>query len=116
MNIILIGSEDPRRLAEYYTQIFGPPEIAADGFNGWQLGGGWITVGPHDERQHRTVRLGRLIWNIETTDVHADFETLRAAGALVVREPCRMGAGWVATLADPDGNHFQLVSATDEVA
>jgi predicted enzyme related to lactoylglutathione lyase len=113
VNIILIGSEDPQRLAAYYTKIFGTPDIASDGFNGWQLGGGWITVGPHDDRKQRTARLGRLIWNIETPDVKGDFERLRAAGALVVQEPYRPGAGsdvWIATLSDPDGNYFQLLS------
>ena len=38
-NSILIGSEDPERLAEYYGRLFGPPtihgrELQADGSSG----------------------------------------------------------------------------------
>jgi len=28
----------------------------------------------------------------------------------VVKEPYEMGKLWIATLADPDGNYFQLMS------
>jgi predicted enzyme related to lactoylglutathione lyase len=48
--------------------------------------------------------------------VKGDFERLKAAGAEVVREPYSpegMPEGteaWIATLADPDGNYFQLMS------
>ena len=41
---------------------------------------------------------------------------LTAAGATVVREPYHPGEGaegWIATLSDPDGNYFQLVSPMD---
>jgi len=33
-------------------------------------------------------------------------------GAVVVKEPYQMDGmpGWIATLADPDGNYFQLMS------
>ena len=39
-----------------------------------------------------------------------EFERIKAAGATVIREPYEMGGGWIATLADPDGNYFQLVT------
>jgi predicted enzyme related to lactoylglutathione lyase len=29
---------------------------------------------------------------------------------VVIKEPYEMEGGWIATLADPDGNYFQLVS------
>jgi len=56
---------------------------------------------------------GRVIWNLETPDVRAEFERMKAAGATVVREPYRPGEmedGWICTFADPDGNYFQLMS------
>jgi predicted enzyme related to lactoylglutathione lyase len=28
----------------------------------------------------------------------------------VIREPYAIGDGWIATLADPDGNYFQLIT------
>jgi predicted enzyme related to lactoylglutathione lyase len=113
LNSILIGSEDPQRLAEYYTKLFGKPAYEGDGFTGWELGTGWVTVGPHSEVSGKNPHPGRLIWNIETPDVQGEFDKLKAAGATVVKEPYSMGeapVGWIATLADPDDNYFQLLS------
>jgi predicted enzyme related to lactoylglutathione lyase len=50
------------------------------------------------------------MFNFETTEVKEEFERIKAAGATVIREPYEMGGGWIATLADPDGNYFQLVT------
>jgi predicted enzyme related to lactoylglutathione lyase len=50
------------------------------------------------------------MFNFETTSVKEEFERMKAAGAKVIREPYEMGGGMIATLADPDGNYFQLVT------
>jgi predicted enzyme related to lactoylglutathione lyase len=113
LNGILIGSEDPQRLAANYARLFGEPGWAGGDFRGWQLGTGWMTVGPHDRVQGRNTQPGRLIWNLETPDVHGDFERLKAAGATVIQEPYQPGEapeGWIATFSDPDDNYFQLIS------
>ncbi len=117
LNSVLIGSEDPGRLADYYRKLFGKPGWEMGPYIGWQLGNGGFTVGPHDKVKGRNTQPGRLIWNIESTDVKADFEQLKAAGARVIREPYDAGeaiegssGAWIATFADPDDNYFQLVS------
>jgi predicted enzyme related to lactoylglutathione lyase len=112
-NSILIGSEDPQRLVEYYSKLFGDPTMSDGGYTGWQIGTGFVTVGPHDEVQGRNAHPGRIIWNIETPDVKGEFERFVAAGAIVVREPYGFEEdpnAWIATLADPDDNYFQLMS------
>ena len=114
-NSILIGSEDPQRLADYYTRLFGEPSWNGGGYIGWIIGSGAVTVGPHDEVSGKSQQPGRIIWNIETADVRGDFERFKAAGATVVREPYGMGdapddQGLIATFADPDDNYFQLMS------
>ena len=115
-NSILIGSEDPDRLVEYYTRLLGDPGMSEGGYTGWRLGSGWVTIGPHSEVKGQNAHPGRLIWNIETPDVRGEFERMRAAGATVVAEPYSMGddeagqGGAIATFADPDGNLFQLMS------
>lgn len=112
-NSILIGSEDPKRLADYYTRLFGQPTMSEGTYTGWLIGSGFVTVGPHSEVHGKNDAPGRLIWNIETPDVRGEFERLKAAGAIVVQEPYGFedapGAA-IATLADPDDNYFQLVS------
>ena len=111
-NSLLIGSEDPARLAEYYTKIFGEPAMTYEAYTGWQLGSGFLTVGPHSEVHGKNVAPGRIIWNIESKDVKGDFERIKAAGGIVVAEPYGFeGAeGSIATFADPDDNYFQLQS------
>jgi predicted enzyme related to lactoylglutathione lyase len=113
LNSILIGSPDPKRLADFYTKLFGAPGWAEGGYSGWQIGTGFVSVGPHDQVTGQNAQPGRIIWNIESADVAGDFERLKAAGAIVVREPYQPGEvpdSWIATFADPDGNYFQLAS------
>jgi predicted enzyme related to lactoylglutathione lyase len=112
-NSILIGSEEPQRLVEYYTRVLGAPTMSDGGYTGWLLGSGWVNVGPHSEVHGPNAAPGRIIWNIETTDVKGEFERMKAAGAIVVREPYSFEDypdTWIATLADPDDNYFQLMS------
>jgi predicted enzyme related to lactoylglutathione lyase len=112
-NSILVGSEDPQRLVDYYTKLFGEPGFSDGGYSGWQIGSGYLTVGPHSEVKGRNASPGRLIWNIETPDVRGEFGRLAAAGAIVVREPYEfegMPGSAIATIEDPDGNLFQLTS------
>jgi predicted enzyme related to lactoylglutathione lyase len=113
LNSILIGSEDPKRLADFYTKLFGKPGWDEGGYTGWQVGSGAVTVGPHDQVKGRNAQPGRVIWNIESTDVKADFERFKSAGARVVRDPYSPDQepdGLIATFADPDDNYFQLMS------
>jgi predicted enzyme related to lactoylglutathione lyase len=116
-NNILIGSEDPQRLAEYYTRLFGKPTWDDSGYVGWLIGSGGVTVGPHDQVKGPNTQPGRIIWNIESPDVKGDFERLKAAGATVVREPYDFEQApgmWIATFSDPDDNYFQLTSPMSE--
>lgn len=114
LSSIMIGSAEPKPLADYYRALFGEPRWDEGGFTGWDLGDSGFAVGPHDAVTGRNTQPGRLIWNLETTDVQGDYERLRAAGATVVQEPYEAGGEasgmWVATFSDPDGNYFQLMS------
>jgi predicted enzyme related to lactoylglutathione lyase len=112
-NSILIGSGDAERLAAYYTKVLGAPAFSEQGYSAFAIGTGWVTVGPHSEVNGPNPTPGRIIWNIETDDVRADFERFKAAGATVVTEPYDFDAGrgsTIATFSDPDGNYFQLMS------
>ena len=112
-NSILIGSEDPQRLVEYYTKLLGEPLYSDGSYSGWQIGSGVVSVGAHSEVKGKSQQPGRIIWNIETTDVKGHFERFVAAGAIVVREPYGFEGypdSMIATLADPDDNYFQLMT------
>ena len=112
-NSIMIGTEDPQRLAGFYTKLFGEPAWSDGGYTGWQIGTGGLMIGPHDQVKGANAQPGRLMWNLESTDVKADFERLQGAGATVVAEPYKPDENsdmWIATFSDPDGNYFQLAS------
>jgi hypothetical protein len=119
-NSILIGSEDPQRLANYYTPLLGEPAFSDSGYTGWHIGSGWVTIGPHSEVHGKNAHPGRIIWNIESNDVAGDFERFKAAGAIVIAAPYGFdvapdsadpaGAATIATFADPDDNYFQLMT------
>ena len=113
-NSVLIGSDDPTRLVDYYTRLLGEPAMADGGYTSWQLGSGMISIGAHSEVHGQNNEPGRLIWNLESADVRADFDRLAAAGAIVIREPYGFDGMpadiLIATLGDPDGNYFQLIS------
>jgi predicted enzyme related to lactoylglutathione lyase len=117
-NGILIGSDDAKRLADYYRKLFGEPAFEDSGYTTWMLGSGSVSIGPHSEVHGKNASPGRILWNIETEDVKGDFDRWKAAGAIVVKEPYNfeeVGApdSWIATFADPDDNYFQLMSPFD---
>jgi predicted enzyme related to lactoylglutathione lyase len=116
---VLIGSEDPARLKQFYTKLFGTPAWEDERYFGWRFGDATVMFGPHDQVKGKNHEPGRIIWNFETPDVKGEFAKLKAAGATVVKEPYDPGENsgmLIATFSDPDGNYFQLGSPMDEAA
>ena len=113
LNSVMIGTKQPRELSAFYEKVLGKPADMVDndnGFFGWQVGGTFIGVLEHSEMGGSTKDPGRLIFNFETSQVKEEFERIKAIGATVIKEPYEMGQGWIATLADLDGNYFQLMT------
>jgi len=113
LNSVMIGTKQPAALAAFYEKVLGKPAEMVDqenGFWGWQAGSAYISVLEHSEMGGNTKDPGRVMLNFETPDVKEEFERIKAFGGTVIREPYEMGGGWIATLADPDGNYFQLVT------
>ena len=117
-NSILIGSENPEGLRRVLHEGARRATFSDGGYSGWQIGSGWVDGRAALRGQGHEPVAGRIIWNIETDDVKGDFERMKAAGAIVVAEPYAFDPGddaaisttAIATLADPDGNYFQLMS------
>jgi catechol 2,3-dioxygenase-like lactoylglutathione lyase family enzyme len=53
LNSIMLGSENPKRLADFYTGVLGAPNPDwSDDANGWfgfQAGDGSVAIGPHSD-------------------------------------------------------------------
>lgn len=110
---IMIGTKQPQALAVFYEMVFGKAADMVDaenGFWGWQVGNGFIGLLNHSEMDGKTKDPGRVMINFETPQVKDEFERIKSLGGAVIREPYEMGEGWIATLADPDGNYFQLMN------
>lgn len=113
LNSVMIGSKQPAVLAAFYEKVLEKPAEMVDqenGFWGWQAGNTSISILDHSEMVGNAKDPGRVMFNFETSQVKEEFERIKALGGAVIREPYEIGGGWVATLADPDGNYFQLVT------
>ena len=109
----MIGTNQPKVLVAFYEKVIGKPADMVDsenGFYGWHVGGAYLAVLAHSEMAGNTRDPGRVMVNFETSQVKEEFERIKALGGVVIRAPYELGGEWVATLADPDGNYFQLVS------
>ncbi len=113
LNSVMIGTKQLKTLTTFYEKVLGKPADMADekaGFAGWQVGLGYFSLLDHSEMGGKTKDPGRVMLNFETTQVKEEFDRIKTIGATVIRAPYEMGGGWIATLADPDGNYFQLVT------
>lgn len=114
-NSILLSSASPRKLIEFYAKVLGVKATSwgDEEWGGFEVGHGWLTIGPHDKVKGKAKEPERLIVNFETNDVEGEFERIKGTGAKVIAEPYHpdeMEQMSIATFADPDGNYFQLMS------
>ena len=113
LNSVMIGTKQSEALVAFYEKVFGKPADMVDaehGFHGWQVGSAYLSVLDHSEMGGNAKDPGRVMFNFETTQVKEEFERIKSMGGAVIHEPYAMGQGWLATLADPDGNYFQLIT------
>ena len=120
LNSVMIGSENPKALSDFYSKVLGKPSWEDQHYIGWQLGGAGFMIGPHSEVKGRNESPGRILWNLETEEVKKEFDRIKEAGAPVVKEPYKPGGDegpefWMATFEDPDGNYFQIASPMPEM-
>lgn len=115
LNSIMVGTSQPKVLGEFYEKVFGKkPDMQEGNWYGWQIGSTFFSVGEHSEVKGNSKEPQRVILNLETAEVKEEFERIKETGATVVKEPYEMQGMWIATLADPDGNYFQLMSPWEE--
>ena len=117
LNNVMLGSEDSKQLADFYTKVLGAPNPdwsdEANGWFGFQAGDGSMAIGPHSDVKGKNEQPGRIMLNFSTADVQGEFERIKGLGADVVAEPYAPGGGegmMMCTFADPDGNYFQLAT------
>ena len=115
LNGVQIGAEDAKKLAEFYTKVFGEPKWAMPGdWFGWDVGSGHLFFGPHSDVKGQSTEPQRMMIALEDADVVSAFDALIAAGAKEVAKPYNPDPNskdfWLATVADPEGNYLELSS------
>ncbi|OGG27060.1 hypothetical protein A2960_02865 [Candidatus Gottesmanbacteria bacterium RIFCSPLOWO2_01_FULL_39_12b] len=114
LNSILVFSENPGTLLEFYKKVLqSEPEWSGGNFHGFKAGVGYLIIGPHDKVKGVNTHPERIIFNFETNDVEGEFKRIKGVGGKVVKEPYHPTEDekmLLATLSDPDGNFFQLTS------
>ena len=114
LNSIMVGSMQPKVLAQFYEKVLGKPADWAEGeWYGWQVGNAHFTIGEHSKVKGKAKEPQRLMLNFETNKIEEEFKRIKAVGATVIKEPYETQGMWIATFADPDGNYFQLMSPWD---
>lgn len=119
ISVINISSEHPQELGAFYRQVLGiEPEWQSDMGTSFLLGDIRLVILSHDQVHGKNGQPARMFFNLNVNDVPAEFARVVGVGAAVIQEPYSFtepGGGTqliLATLADPDGNYFQLMSAT----
>ena len=114
LNSIMVGTAQPKVLAEFYEKVFDHPADMIEGnWYGWKVGSTYFSVGEHSEIKGSSKEPARIILNLETAEIKEEFERIKNTGANVVKELYEMEGMqgmWIATFADPDGNYFQLMT------
>ncbi|WP_018657711.1 VOC family protein [Actinomadura flavalba] len=108
---ILLGTRDPGRLLAWYERCFG---AVPDGDGFLRLGGVGVLIDPRQDVAPRNPEPGRVLLNLHVPDARATARHLDAAGvswvaALEYRDD---SGAWFGTVADPDGNHVQIIELT----
>lgn len=118
LNSILLFSEKPETLIEFYKKILNrEPSWSGGEFAGFVLGYGMLIIGPHNKVKGPNANPERIIFNFETKNVEVEFKKMHALGAKIIQKPYHPSeekSMTIATLADPDGNYFQLATPMKE--
>ena len=114
LNSMLLFSEAPKKLVDFYRQVLSrEPKWQEEEYSGFEAGACTLVIGPHSNVHGENKNPERIMFNFETSDVKGEFERIKKLGAKVIAQPYHMGDDadfLIATLADPEGNYFQLVS------
>ena len=114
LNSLLLSSEAPKKLVDFYRKVLArEPKWQEGEYSGFEDGSCVLVIGPHSKVVGQNKNPERIIINFETGDVKGEFKRIKGLGAKVIAEPYHMEDNQdftIATLADPDGNYFQLVS------
>ena len=122
LEAVLIGSEDAKKLGEFYKNVVGlkSKEEMEFGENNeygitFELGkGASLYIMDHSKVKGKSALPDRVMFNLEVDDIEKEIKRLKKEKVKVVRNIYHVeDYGFIATLEDPDGNYFQLVKTKE---
>jgi len=110
-----ICTDRPQELGAFYQEVLSlEPAWASDEVIGFMVGGVRLEIMRHSQVSGQNKQPQRLFFDLMVDSVRAEFGRIVALGATVIQEPYDYSdeeiSFTLATLADLDGNYFQLVS------
>ena len=110
---VMLNSENPKKLADFYTKILGKPDWEQGEMYGYGESGNNILIMGHSEVKGSNTMPARIMLSFAVDDTQKEFDRIKELGGKVVAEPYQPDKDnspkvWLATLADPDGNYLQL--------
>ena len=112
LNSLMVGTHDPKRLADFYEKVLDKkPDMQEGSWYGFSAGSTYLSIGEHSEVKGTSKEPPRLMLCFESSEVKDEFERIsKIDGVKIIKEPYEIQGAWIATLADPDGNYFQLMT------
>ncbi len=115
LSSIMVGTMQLDTMVEFYNKIFDrEPVMVDEAGSGWMVGECFFSVMEHSEMGGPSKDPGRIMITLATAEVKEEFERMKNAGATPIKEPYEMQGMWIATLADPDNNYFQLMTPWED--
>ena len=110
-----INTDRPDVIADFYGKVLqSDPPFSTEDLTEYIINDFRLEIMRHSEISGRNKDGARLMFNLMVDDVPAEFDRITDLGAEVIAEPYEFDTDdahlTIATLADPDGNYFQLVS------
>ena len=113
--IVYTTADRFEKMRSFYVDVLGlRPRSDREGFVNFELGAQRLTVTVHSELDGSATDPLRLMINLASDHIAADYDAAIDSGARSLRPPERESwGGVVATLADPDGNVVQLLATPE---
>lgn len=118
---ILIGSENAKKLGKFYKDVlklkmtdefeYGDDNSYGIGFEVGKVG---LFISDHSKVKGISKNPERIFFNLEVDNIEKEVARLKKAKVKVIADIYHVEEyGYVATLADTDGNYFQLVKTRE---
>ena len=112
---LILNSDDPQELFEFYRDVVGLPPKPEIGEHAVDAAGVGVTFDTHSEATGAAKEPARQIVSFFVDDVAAERARMESLGARFIRKEGReYWGGIISTFVDPAGNYGQIIEYRPE--